>query len=206
MLSTRRTSSTFLLPVAFGLACATAVTSAAAQGTMVPAASASATPQPAPSATGPAPAASAQPAPSSTPADTTTTTISTEGSPTIQENQAPVFVAPPVPTVPPAGQWVYSDSYGWIWVPEGTTSVIVQEQPYVYLYTPIYGWTWYGSPWGRGVFYVGPWVHHGFGPARVWHRGGLHSPHVVVRPRVVAPPVIHHGGASRGGGGHRGHR
>jgi hypothetical protein len=226
MLTTKRAFRTSLLPLA--VAVASLASPAAAQGTMVPegapaqpassqAAPAQATPAPAQAAPAPAqaarpaPAASTQPAPSAQPAptaqpETTTTTITTEGSPTIQENQAPVFVAPPVPAVSPQGQWVYTETYGWIWVPEGTTSVIVHEQPYVYLYTPAYGWTWYGSPWGRGVFYVGPWVHHGYGAPRVWHRGGWYAPHVVVRPRVVAPSVVHRGGAPHGGGGHRGHR
>ena len=116
-----------------------------------------------------------------------------------------MFVAPPVPAVPQQGQWVYTETYGWIWVPEGSTTVLVQEQPYVYLYTPTYGWTWYGSPWGPGRYYVGPWVHHAWGPPRVWHRGGLYAPHVVVHPRIVgAPRVYRSGGYGRAGGGHRG--
>ncbi len=94
-----------------------------------------------------------------------------------------------------------TDTYGWIWVPGGTTSVIVQEQPYVYLYTPTYGWSWYGSPWGPGAYYVGPWVHRGWGPARVWHRGGWYAPHVVARPRYAAPPRVY-----RAPPAHRGHR
>ena len=162
--------------------------SALAQGTMLP------EPAPAESAT-PAQAdtaATAQPEASATPAPTTATTPAPAPVPT-------VVVAPPTPVVPAEGQWVYTDTYGWIWVPRGATSVIVQEQPYVYLYTPVYGWTWYGSPWGPGAYYVGPWVHHGYAPARVWHRSSWYAPHVVARPRVVATP-------HRGSGSHRGHR
>jgi hypothetical protein len=216
MLTRTRALTHSLLPLALVSAAASLATPAGAQGTIVPEGAPAEAPRPAPSApaqTAPVPAqqtpvpAQQTPAPSVGPAqaETTTTTITTEGSPTIRENQGP-FVAPSVPAVSPQGQWVYTETYGWIWVPEGTTSVIVQEQPYVYLYTPVYGWTWYGSPWGRGRYYVGPWVHHGFGPPRVWHRGGLYAPHVVVRPRAVAPPVVIHRGAPHAGGGHRGHR
>ena len=111
--------------------------------------------------------------------------------------------APAVPAVPAQGQWVYTDQYGWIWVPEGSTTVYVQEQPYVYLYTPAYGWTWYGSPWGPGRYYYGPWVHHVWGAPRVWHRGGWYAPHVVVHPRVYAAPHVYRGGSYGHRGGHR---
>ncbi|MEA2746532.1 MAG: hypothetical protein QOI41_675 [Myxococcales bacterium] len=170
---------------------------ALAQGTMIPEAQ---QPQPATPAT--AQPATAQPATTAEPATTAQPQVSTEAAPaaTQTQTQAPVFVAPPAPAVPAQGQWVYTDTYGWIWVPEGATTVAVQEQPYVYLYTPAYGWTWYGSPWGHGRYYVGPWVHHAWGPPRVWHRGGLYAPapHAFVHSRIAAPRVY------RGGGGHRG--
>jgi hypothetical protein len=80
------------------------------------------------------------------------------------------------------GQWVYSQTYGWIWVPGGTTSYSVNSEPYVYLYTPSYGWTWYASPWGWGPFFVGPWVHRAF------------VPHVWFGSHWGAPPAVHYGG------------
>jgi hypothetical protein len=168
----------------FGLAFALTLTvpfSALAQGTMFP-------------APAPADSAAAQPEPSVEATAPTPAPVQTAAPPV-------VVVAPPVPAVPPQGQWVYTETYGWIWVPQGTTSVVVQERPYVYLYTPVYGWTWYGSPWGPGAYYAGPWVHHGFGPARVWHRGDWYAPRVVVRSRVAAP--AYRGGR---GGSHRGRR
>lgn len=166
-----------------------------------------ATPQPAtPPAATPAPPAAAPQA--TTPEQTTPPAqgTTTEGT-AAPAQSAPVYTgtAPPpgVPAVPAQGQWVYTDQYGWIWVPEGATTVYVQEQPYVYLYTPVYGWTWYGSPWGPGRYYYGPWVHHVWGAPRVWHRGGWYAPHVVVRPRVYAAPHVYRGGSVGHRGGHR---
>ena len=139
--------------------------------------------------------------------------------------------ATPVYAQPATGQWVYTDAYGWIWVPAGSTSYEVASQPYVYLYTPSYGWTWYVSPWGRGAYYAGPWVHarsYAWGAPHVWvHNAwiggprlrvgapavGFHygyGPRVVARPRVgyhatYRAPVFHASGGfhgSRGGSGH----
>jgi hypothetical protein len=87
----------------------------------------------------------------------------------------------------PTGQWVYTTSYGWVWVPAGTSTTAVEDVPYAYLYTPAYGWTWYVSPWGGGPYRYGawvrrPWVPHG------WRGAWVARPHVVVHL------------------GHRGHR
>ena len=73
----------------------------------------------------------------------------------------PAGVSPTAPEAPATdGQWVYTDAYGWIWVPAGSVSTDdVDAQPYVYLYAPEVGWTWFLSPWGVGPFFVGPWVH-----------------------------------------------
>jgi len=153
-----------------------------------------------------------------------------EPAPNVIVEQAPAQAAP-VYAQPAAGQWVYTDAYGWIWVPAGSTSYEVASQPYVYLYTPSYGWTWYVSPWGRGAYYAGPWVHarsYAWGAPHVWvHNAwiggprlrvgapavGFHygyGPRVVARPRVgyhatYRAPVFHASGGfhgSRGGGGH----
>jgi hypothetical protein len=183
-----------------------------AQGTIVPEVDKQqpATQQPAtaqtatPTQPSAAPQATTTPAQTSQPAQGTTT----EGA-AAPAQSAPVATAtatapaPAVPAVPAQGQWVYTDQYGWIWVPEGSTTVYVQEQPYVYLYTPTYGWTWYGSPWGPGRYYYGPWVHHVWGAPRVWHRGGWYAPHVVVRPRVYVAPHVYRGGSYGHRGGHR---
>ncbi|MEI9941695.1 MAG: hypothetical protein WDO69_31155 [Pseudomonadota bacterium] len=102
----------------------------------------------------------------------------------------PVGAAPPSP--PPApdsanwtyqyptGSWVYANGYGWVWVPANTASIEDGGVPYAYLYTPRYGWTWYVSPWGAGVYHYGGWVR------RPWHPVGwggvwVAHPSVVVR-------------------------
>jgi hypothetical protein len=98
----------------------------------------------------------------------------------------------PVAAPAPSGQWVYTDAYGWIWVPAGASTYEVGAQPYVYLYTPAYGWTWYVSPWGWGPYYVGPWVHRAWGVPHVWYGGRwVGRPRIVVqRPVVVAPRAV----------------
>ena len=100
--------------------------------------------------------------------------------------------APPPPVAPgtsdpgqlvysyPTGQWVYMAGQGWVWIPAGTETRDLEGTPYVYLYTPAYGWTWYVSPWGVGPYRYGLWVRH------PWHPVGLHGywvarPHVSVR-------------------------
>jgi hypothetical protein len=80
----------------------------------------------------------------------------------------------------PTGQWVYLSGSGWVWVPAGAATEGSEGVPYVYLYTPAYGWTWYVSPWGWGPYHYGVWVRH------PWHPVGFHGywvarPHVVVR-------------------------
>lgn len=84
----------------------------------------------------------------------------------------------------PTGQWVFTSTYGWIWVPAGAAPESVEGVPYVYLYTPSHGWTWYVSPWGVGRYHYGVWVRHPWLPrGHAW----------VAHPRVVV----------RIGGGHR---
>ncbi len=108
----------------------------------------------------PAPRASALPAPPSPPASP----------PPAQEPQL-VYTYP-------GGQWVYLAGQGWVWIPSGAAAQDFEGVPYVYLYTPAYGWTWYVSPWGVGPYVYGAWVHH------PWHPAGLHG-YWVARPGVV---------------------
>jgi len=90
---------------------------------------------------------------------------------------------------PPAAQWVYSSAnghwvytatYGWLWVPEGATTSVVDGVPYAYLYTPAYGWTWYISPWGPGAYRYGIWVRHPWFPTG-WRGPWVAHPRIVVR-------------------------
>jgi hypothetical protein len=66
------------------------------------------------------------------------------------------------------GEWV-DQGDGPVWVPAGATAYTVGSQPYVYLYTPVYGWGWYHSPWGWGAYSRGPWLSAHWG--RGWRVG-----------------------------------
>jgi hypothetical protein len=80
----------------------------------------------------------------------------------------------------PDGQWVYTSSYGWIWVPADAATETVEGVPYAYLYTPHFGWTWYLSPWGWGTYHYGIWVTRPWRPVG-WHHYWVAHPHVIVR-------------------------
>jgi hypothetical protein len=101
-------------------------------------------------------------------------------------DSTPAQPAEPPPTTPPppaqvrgpttpAGQWIYTDQYGWIWMPysDGYTYVPPDGygEPYAYVYYPLYGWTWLAAPW---VWGFGPWPYFGYyGPARfAWYGHG----------------------------------
>lgn len=106
----------------------------------------------------------------------------------------PANVAPPVaaPPVAQGGEWVQSAEYGWIWVPTAADTVVVNNQPYTYFYTPSYGWTWYVSPWGYGRYQRGPWVTHAYYAPRVWRTNVWVAPErrVVVQPRYAPPARV----------------
>ncbi|MGD0523661.1 MAG: hypothetical protein ABSE49_00885 [Polyangiaceae bacterium] len=125
---------------------------------------------------------------------------------------APQYAPPPAQVaVQSGGEWQYLDGEGWVWVPAGTTAYNVGAQPYVYLYTPSYGWTWYMSPWGWGPYYRGGWIH-----APYWGRGvawgHYYGGHVMYGHGYGGHygggyhGGGYHGGGGHGGGGHGGHR
>ncbi len=70
--------------------------------------------------------------------------------------------AQPPATSAPAGQWVYTYQYGWVWMPYGDAYTYVPPdgygQPYTYAYYPVVGWTWIVAPW---VWGWGPWPYFG---------------------------------------------
>ena len=128
------------------------------------------------------------------------------------------------PAQAPDGQWVYTQQYGWVWLPHAReyTYVGPEGYPYSYVYYPSYGWSWLYSPW---VFGWGPSPYWGVsGRAHFgWYTHPWHS-----GPRMQGGPVYrgyggggylgghsggyrggYHGGGMRGGGmrgGGRGHR
>jgi hypothetical protein len=118
---------------------------------------------------------------------------------------------------------VYTQQYGWIWMPYGNQYVYTPEDagqvaPSAYVYYPAYGWTWLTAPW---VWGWGPRVYFSVGPR---YYGWWGHPHFVGRGVIrgfhggFRGPVRGHfggghfggghfsGGHSGGHGGHGGHR
>ena len=137
-------------------------------------------------------------------------------------------VAPAQPAS--AGQWVYTQQYGWVWMPYGDAYSYVppdgEGEPYEYVYYPAYGWTWVVAPW---IWGFGPWPYFGvFGPAHFgwfghgwwrspwrWHfrpapfRGGFafHGFRPApFRGGVGGRGFVGHASRAGGGGGGHGHR
>ncbi len=79
------------------------------------------------------------------------------------------------PAASPGGQWVYTDQYGWIWMPYGESYASFPAgtigEPYMYVYGPALGWSWVVAPWLWGY---GPQPYFGsYGYARFgWYGGG----------------------------------
>ena len=115
--------------------------------------------------------------------------------------QPPNVQPPPPPSSPPAvqqqalppqqqvapqqqagGQWVYTQQYGWLWMPYGNQYVYTPEDtggaayPSEYVYYPAYGWTWITAPW---VWGWGPQLYFSFG--RPHYFGWYHHPHFIGR-------------------------
>ncbi len=113
------------------------------------------------------PAAPAQPSPSAEP-----------GAPPPSQAPSPPFGDEPR-TAPraqaPPGQWIYTQQYGWVWMPYADDYTYVPPdgygEPYAYVYYPVYGWTWIAAPW---VWGFGPWPYFGVhGPVFfAWYRHG----------------------------------
>jgi hypothetical protein len=99
------------------------------------------------------------------------TTPAPESGPAPEPEAAPQQEAPP-------GNWVYTQQYGWIWMPYAERYTWYPPDgygsPYMFVYYPTFGWTWVVAPW---VWGWGPWPYFGdYGPfpfawyARGWWR------------------------------------
>lgn len=129
----------------------------------------------------------------------------------------PVVAPTPRPVEPrreASGQWVYTDQYGWVWMPYGSGFTHVPPDggtPSMYVYYPEMGWTWVVAPWlwgwGPRPYFgvVGPrffgWWGVGLGH---WYgfRGGWGYPGHMVRGTWGGGHwngVVHFGGGRRGG-------
>jgi len=105
------------------------------------------------------------------------------------QNAAPQWSEPapeaaqPVPTAAAQGQWVYTQQYGWVWMPYGSQYTYAPTQagvyPSEYVYSPSYGWSWVTAPWvfGWGVApYFGVYGASHFGwYNHYWAGGGWHG-------------------------------
>ena len=107
---------------------------------------------------------------------------------------APAPAAPVAPVT--AGQWVYTNQYGWIWTPYSAsyTYVAGADAAYTFAYYPRFGWRWIASPWVLGVGptpswgRLGPthyaWYGHPVNRGHFFARGGWY------RPAAPAPGVV----------------
>jgi hypothetical protein len=99
-----------------------------------------------------------------------------------QDSQPVTVAGASQPGAAPAGQWVFTNQYGWLWMPYGQPYTYIpndsQVFPNQYVYYPVYGWRWVVAPW---VYGYGPCPYWGgFGPryfawyAHPWFRVGGH--------------------------------
>jgi hypothetical protein len=122
---------------------------------------------------------------------------------------APPSARPDAPAQAPIpGQWVYTDQYGWVWMPYGNQYTRVSpggDPPTMYVYGPTYGWCWVSAPWVWGwgplpFFGVYGTVHFGW-----WGNGFGHWYGFAGRYRSWGGPGWGRGGWGRPGyGGYRG--
>ena len=105
------------------------------------------------------------------------------------------------PNAAPPGGWVYTQQYGWVWMPYGDAYWYVPPngygQPYQYIYYPTGGWVWVAAPW---IWGIGPWPWFGVvRPARFgWYAfGWWRVPWRWHRPVPFRGVVVVHGRAHR---------
>ncbi len=92
-----------------------------------------------------------------------------------EEEETP---APPSDGTEASGQWVYTDQYGWVFVPYGDQYVSpaagFDETALCYVYQPGTGWVWLAAPWTQE-----PEAYPFLGivePVQVgWHHGHSHG-------------------------------
>lgn len=115
--------------------------------------------------------------------------------------QAPAQ-GPAAPRPAGTGQWVFTDQYGWVWMPYGDRYTYLPPDgatPSMYVYYPEAGWCWVVAPWlwglgprpyfvagprfylwfgvglGRWYGFAGPYRHWGWPGRAYWHGGGWHG-------------------------------
>jgi hypothetical protein len=139
----------------------------------------------------------------------------------VQPSVPPPDGAPPPPpnqAALPAGQWVFTQQYGWIWMPYGDAFTWVPPggagEPLEFVFHGTYGWNWVAAPWvwgtGPSPWFGRPgphryaWVQRGmnrppqrgrFVPLASADRRGIRPP----PPRSARPPPASQGGTGEGG-------
>jgi hypothetical protein len=108
---------------------------------------------------------------------------------------------------PPAGQWTFTQQYGWLWMPydQRYTNVVDDAAlAYEYVWYPTFGWTWVVAPWVLGFGVTPYWGAHGPGAfawyAHPWFRVG--TAHLRPSWGAGAGPRGSFGRHGFGGGGH----
>jgi len=150
---------------------------------------------------------------------------------------APTWIPPPpteidvtsgeevvVQQAAPAGQWVFTSQYGWVWMPHGNSFTFLPTNgaaPNMFVFYPAVGWSWVVAPWvwgwgampwfgfagwggypwygfgfGRWHGFARPFAHAGWNSGRYWQGGRWNS----VGPGHPAPPRPGYGASNRPGG------
>jgi hypothetical protein len=93
----------------------------------------------------------------------------------------------------PEGQWVFTNQYGWVFMPYAQTYTYVPATgyPFMFAYGPRYGWRWLSAPW---IYGVGP---HPYWGTRGYAHFAWHA-----HP-WFASGAAHRGYVHAGGGAHR---
>ena len=123
--------------------------------------------------------------------------------------QAPVAVPAIAPTLPP-GQWVFTQQYGWLWMPYGQSYTHVVDDAalaYQYAYYPAFGWRWVVAPWVLGFGVTPYWGALGPRPfawyGHPWFRVGTAHLSPTWGPGVGARGGFRSGSGRMGGHGRR---
>jgi len=99
----------------------------------------------------------------------------------------------------PAGQWVFTSQYGWVWMPHGTSFTYLPVSgatPNMFVFYPAVGWSWVIAPW---VWGWGPMPWFGFAgwSGFPWWGSGFGTWYGFARPYAYAG--WNGGGYFRGG-------
>jgi hypothetical protein len=115
------------------------------------------------------------------PACATTDAQVAEGQAVQPPGPPPGSLPPPPPNLAsrPEGQWVFTQQYGWIWMPHGDAFTWVPPgatgEPLEFVFHGSYGWTWVAAPWVWGAG-PSPWFGRPGPRPYAWFQRGTHRP------------------------------